>query len=86
MLWHQGVLDGVTRDPKLESTEGMRGGTGTGHDRDGDGIVEVDSEWMAPVVGLLSAKGAAHGGAEGSRELSLAHGCGASWRDLWLTG
>ena len=36
---------------------------------------------MAPVVGLLSVRGAAHEVAEGIKEPSLAHVCGASWRD-----
>ena len=42
--------------------------------------------WMGPVVDLLSAEGAAYGVAEGSRELALPDSCGASGRDLRLTG
>ena len=39
-----------------------------------------------PVAGLLAVRGAAHEVAEGSKELSLADSCGASGRDLRLTG
>ena len=46
----------------------------------------ADFGWMAPVVDLLSAWGAAHEVVEGSREFSLADSCGVSWRDLRLTG
>ena len=73
-------------DAKPESTERSSGGTGRGPDRDGDGIVLAEFEWMAPVVDLLSAEGAAQGVAEGSQELSLPDSCGASGRDLRLTG
>ena len=42
--------------------------------------------WMGPVVDLLSAEGAAHGVAEGNKEPSLPDSCGASGRDIRLTG
>ena len=76
----------LDQQPKPESTEPSSGGTGGGPDRDGDGIVLAEFGWMAPVVDLLSAEGAAHGVVEGSKELSLGHLCGASGRDLRLTG
>ena len=53
---------------------------------DGEGIVQADGGWTAPVAGLLSVRGAAHEVAGGSKKFSLAHVCGASWRDLGLTG
>ena len=64
--------------PNPESTERSSGSTGRGPDRDGDRIVLAESGWMGPVVDLLSAEGAAHGVAEGSREFSLADSCGVS--------
>ena len=39
-----------------------------------------------PVAGLLPVRGAAHEVAEGSKALSLADSCGASGRDIRLTG
>ena len=56
-------------------------GTGRGHDRDGEGLVPANCGWMAPVVGLLSAKGATHGATEGSRRRSLA-GLARVWGTL----
>ena len=47
---------------------------------------QADVGWMAPAVGLLSVRGVAHEVAEGSKELSLADSCGASWRDSRQTG
>ena len=41
--------------PKPESTEPSGGGAGTGHGMDGEGIVQADGGWTAPVAGLLSA-------------------------------
>ena len=41
---------------------------------------------MGPVAGLLPVRGAAHAVAVGSKALSLADSCGASGRDLRLTG
>ena len=69
------LLEQSHAPPKPESTELSGGGTGRGPERDGDGIVQADFGWMAPVVGLLPARGAAHGVAEGSEELSPAHVC-----------
>ena len=46
----------------------------------------ADFGWLAPVVGLLSVRGAAHEVAVGSKALSLAGSCGASGRDFRLTG
>ena len=80
-FWH-----GCMVLPKPESTEPSSGGTGRGPDRDGDRIVLADLGWMAPVVVLLWAEGAAHAVAVGSKALSLADSCGASGRDLRLAG
>ena len=79
---HSLSLELLTLSP--ESTEPSSGGTGRGPDRDGDRIVLADLGWMAPVVDLLPVRGAAHAVAAGSRALSLADSCGASWRDLRL--
>ena len=57
-----------------------------GHYRDGDVIVLAEFGWMAPVMDLLSAEGSRSEVAEGSEEVSLADSCGASGRDLRLTG
>lgn len=51
-------------------------------ERDVPGMERASSRWMAPVVGVLSTRGAAHEVAVGSKKLSLAQVCGASWRDL----
>ena len=67
-----------------ESTEPSGGGAVIGHDRDGNGIIRADFGWIAPVVGLLSVRRAAHGVVAGSRELPLAQLCGASWGNLRL--
>ena len=42
-------------------------GAGAGHERHGDGIGQSDFGRMAPVVGLWSARGAAHEVAKGSK-------------------
>ena len=54
--------------------------------RMGKGPSRRMSGGMAPVVDLLSVRGGVHKVAAGSRALSLADSCGASWRDLRLAG
>ena len=73
-------------DAKPESTEPNRGGSGKGRNREEEGTVPADMGRAGPVAGLLAVRVAAHEVAVGSKALSLADSCGASGRDLRLTG
>ena len=73
---------GRERFSNPESTERSGESAGTGHHRDGEETDLADMGRSGPVAGLLAVRGATHGGADGSKELSLADSCGASGRDL----